>query len=224
MPDPKSLTEPESSDRSVDSQRPLRVGLTGGIASGKTTVSNLFAELGVPIIDSDQIAREVVEPGTAALAKIVATFDAEALDATGRMNRARMRDRVFSDAAARRALEAIVHPAIREATAKLIAEVRAPYLISVVPLLVEKTGAAAFDFVLVVDCSEEQQLERLQARDANTLAQAQRILAAQASRAQRLSVADDVIVNGGSVDQLRARVAELHTKYLAAAKSLVKPP
>jgi dephospho-CoA kinase len=223
MSDIESPTEEQIRASASNGLRPLRVGLTGGIASGKTTVSNLFAELGVPIIDSDQIARDVVEPGTDALAKIVATFGTEALDSTGRMDRAQMRERIFSDPAARATLEAIVHPAIREATAKAIANVRAPYLILVVPLLVEKNGAATFDFVLVVDCSEDQQLERLQARDANTLVQARRILASQASRAQRLSVANDVIVNAGSVDELRTRVAELHAKYLAAAQTRSKP-
>lgn len=191
----------------------LRIGLTGGIASGKSTVADLFAELGVPVIDTDVIAREVVAPGQPALDDIRKRFGEAVLTASGKLDRAKMRKRIFNDESARRDLEAILHPRIGEATRRRSAASGGPYQLIVVPLLV---GSALRDFVarvLVVDCDEETQIARLLTRDAETVAQARRILAAQASREQRLAIADDVIHNDGSRNELRKAVIELDGRY-----------
>jgi dephospho-CoA kinase len=201
---------------------PLKIALTGGIASGKSAVAELFAAEGVPVLDTDQIARDVVEPGTPAFVKIVAEFGTEVLDATGRLDRKRMRELVFADPAKRKRLEAITHPAIREDLARRASEVGGLYQIHVIPLLVESGRADAYDRVLVVDAPEADQLHRLQLRDGATAEGAQRILDAQATREQRLSVADDVIVNTGTLADLRQFVHTLHENYelLAAARAL----
>jgi dephospho-CoA kinase len=200
---------------------PLLIALTGGIASGKSAVAALFAEKGVPVFDTDQIAREVVEPGTPALAQIVAEFGTEVLDANGRLDRKRMRQLVFADDQKRKRLEAITHPAIRAELARRSQEAHGPYQIHVIPLLVESGRADAYDRVLVVDVPEEVQLRRLQARDRTDEESARRILAAQATRAERLSAADDVIVNTGTLEDLRGFVDTLHENYemLAAART-----
>lgn len=194
----------------------FRVGLTGGIASGKTAVSTSFAKLGVPVIDTDQIARDIVEPGTSALQKIVKCFGPEVLDASGHLDRRRMRERVFADPAQRRMLEAITHPAIREELARRSAAAGGPYQVLVIPLLVEG-GSRTVDRVLVVDCPEDVQLARLMERDRMSETQAKRILGAQATRQQRLSAADDVLSNTGSLVDLEQRVEQLHEKYLQLA-------
>ena len=193
--------------------RPLMIGLTGGIASGKSTVADLFARLGVPVFDTDQIARDVVEPGTPTLAKLVAEFGSDILDAEGRLDRPRMRARVFSDPAQRKRLEAITHPAIREELAARSARAGGLYQIHVIPLLIESGRCNDYDRVLVVDVDEEAQLKRLLARDGSSLEQAQQILAAQVSREDRLDAAEDVIVNTGTVDDLRQFVDTLHRNY-----------
>ena len=136
---------------SLDHAASLRIALTGGIASGKTAVADLFAQLGIPVIDTDQIARDVVEPGQPALAQIAQSFGAEVLDASGRLDRARMRERVFSDPAQRKLLESILHPAIREELARRSQAARGPYQIHVIPLLVESGQRGNYDRVLVVD-------------------------------------------------------------------------
>jgi dephospho-CoA kinase len=209
-----------------NSTAPFKIALTGGIASGKSAVAELFAAEGVPVLDTDQIARDVVEPGSPALAKIVAEFGAEVLDATGRLDRKRMRDLVFADPAKRKRLEAITHPAIREELARRADAAGGIYQIHVIPLLVESSRADLYDRVLVVDAPEPDQLRRLQQRDGSTAEAAQRILDAQASREQRLSVADDVIVNTGTLADLRQFVHTLHENYelLAAAKALAQSP
>jgi len=201
------------------SSAPLLVALTGGIASGKTAVADLFADLGVPVLDTDQIAREVVEPGSPVLAQLVGEFGAGVLDPSGRLDRARMRERVFGDPLQRRRLEAITHPAIRAALARRSAEAGGAYQIHVIPLLVEVGRSAHYDRVLVVDCPEEDQLRRLMARDGASERQARSILAAQATRAQRLAIADDVILNAAGLADLREPVRELHEKYLSIAAS-----
>jgi dephospho-CoA kinase len=193
--------------------RPLLIGLTGGIASGKSAVAELFAQLGAPVLDTDQIARDVVEPGTPTLAKLVAEFGSEILDANGRLDRARMRARVFADPAQRKRLEAITHPAIREELAARAQRAEGPYQIHVIPLLVESGRADLYDRVLLVDTTEEAQLQRLLARDGSSLEQARRILAAQASREDRLNAADDVIVNTGTLQDLQQFVQTLHRNY-----------
>jgi dephospho-CoA kinase len=204
----------------VNSQQhrhPFLIALTGGIASGKTAAANFFAQLGVPVLDTDQIARDVVEPGAPALAQIVAEFGPEVLDASGRLDRARMRERVFRNPAERKRLEAITHPAIREALARRSREAGGKYQIHVIPLLVEGGRANAYDRVLVVDCPEEDQLRRLMARDRADKEQARRILAAQATREQRLAAADDVILNTGTLAELQEQVRALHEKYARLA-------
>jgi dephospho-CoA kinase len=191
----------------------FRVALTGGIASGKSAVADLFAALGVPVIDTDVIAREVVEPGQPALAEVVAAFGTEVLDATGRIDRRRMRERIFADPDARRRLEAILHPAIRAEMARQSLAARGPYQVLVIPLLTEGGRRDHVDRVLLVDVPEELQIERLMMRDGVTLEQARASLNAQATRAERLAMADDVVRNSGRVDELREAVAALDAGY-----------
>ena len=197
--------------------QPFRVALTGGIASGKTTVANLFAELGVSLIDTDVIAREVVEPGQPALAEVVAAFGPEVLDADGRLDRRRMRERIFADPGAKRQLEAILHPAIRAEMERQSREAGGAYQVLVIPLLTEGGRRDHVDRVLLVDVPEVLQVERLMWRDGVSREQAQASLNAQATRAERLAMADDIVRNTGRVDDLREKVAELHEKYLALA-------
>jgi len=195
-------------------ERTFRVGLTGGIASGKSTVAKLFEALGVPVIDTDVLAREVVAPSQPALQQIAQRFGQGVLAADGSLNRAALRAIVFADPTARADLEQVMHPAIRALLEQRSAAASGPYQIHVIPLLVETDGKSRVDRVLVVDCSEELQLRRLQVRDGSTLEQARGILAAQATRAARLAAADDVIVNDGDLAALRDRVSALHSRYL----------
>ena len=198
----------------------LRIGLTGGIASGKSTAADLFAARGVPIIDTDKIARDVVEPGQPPLERLVERFGRGILTPDGHLDRPKLREIVFSDPKARADLEALTHPAIGSAVEALAAAAGGPYQILVIPLLVEKGLAGRFDRVLVVDCPEEMQLERLQKRDGSSSEQARAMLNAQASRAARLKAAHDVIHNESDVAALREQVATLHQRYLdLAAKS-----
>ncbi len=196
----------------------LRVGLTGGAASGKSTVAGLFAALGVPIIDPDLLAREVVLPCSEALAAIVQRFGDRVLAADGSLDRRALRQIVFADEAARRELEALTHPAILALTEARSAAARGAYQIIVVPLLTEKGLRSRYDRVLVVDCDPELQQRRLMVRDALDAAAATAMLAAQAGRAQRLSLADDVIHNDGDLQSLAAQVAVLHRQYLELAE------
>ena len=196
----------------------LAVGLTGGIGSGKSTVAELFAERGVPVIDTDVIARELTTPDNEALMAIKDAFGDAVMREDGSLDRAQLRRRVFADSAARRTLEAILHPRIRQAVVQALAGVHAPYALIVVPLLVE-TGAYAeiLDRVLVVDCPEDMQIARVMARNDLTRAEVEAILAAQAGRAVRLAAADDVIDNAGSSEKLRDRVHALHAQYMTQA-------
>ena len=196
-----------------------RIGLTGGIASGKSTVANLFAALGITIVDTDLLAREVVAPGSALLPRITEHFGAQVLQKDGSLDRAALRSRVFANPAERQWLERLTHPAIRELTDKRCESATSDYVIVAIPLLVETAGAERFDRVLVVDCSPEIQLARLQARDGASRAEAERMLAAQASREQRLAVADDVVTNDGDLAALRAQVEKLHRRYLKMASA-----
>lgn len=202
---------------SLDRGRTYRIGLTGGIASGKSAVSALFSALGVPVIDTDEIARAVVAPGTPLLDRIVERFGPGVLGADGALERRALRDIVFADSGARADLEALTHPAIRAEMERRSAAAGGPYQIVAIPLLVESNARSRVDRVLVVDCSEETQLRRLQARDGATRAQAEAILAAQATRAARLAAADDLITNEGDLSALRAQVERLHTRYLGYA-------
>jgi dephospho-CoA kinase len=197
----------------------FRVGLTGGIASGKSTVARLFAALGVPIIDSDELAREVVAPGEPLLKRIADRFGLQVIAADGSLDRRALRDVVFADPNARADLEALTHPAIREAAHRRSAAAGGPYQIHAIPLLVEKNLASTVDRVLVVDSDEPLQIRRLQARDGSPLEQARAILAAQAPREARLAAADDVISNNGDLHALRAQVEKLHARYLQFAEN-----
>jgi dephospho-CoA kinase len=199
----------------------FRVVLTGGIASGKTAVAKEFMALGVPVIDTDQISREVVEPGSKTLDQIVTAFGAIALDSQGHYDRRRIRELVFADPQERKKLNAIIHPAIRAELARQSQIVIGPYQIHAIPLFVEGGAQGGYDRVLVVDCSEQLQLQRVIQRDKVDVAQARQILVAQASREQRLAVASDVIVNDGSLDKLRIHTAQLHQRYLELATAKV---
>jgi len=194
-----------------------RIALTGGIASGKTTVSQLFGALGVPVIDADQVARDVVAPGTALLAQVLEAFGQQLRRPDGSLDRTALRRLVFADSAKRRQLEALLHPAISVRTERLAARAGGPYQIHVIPLLVETNAAWQFDRVLLVDCPEALQLARLQAREGADEQLARAMLGAQAGRAARLAAADDVIVNDGAAAELLPKVAALHQKYQALA-------
>jgi dephospho-CoA kinase len=194
-------------------RRPLRIGLTGGIASGKSTVASLFAERGATVLDTDQIAREVVEPGRPTLGALVNALGGGILDADGRLDRTLLRRRLFADAQDRREIEAILHPAILAELERQARAAPGPYQVFVIPLLVENRLESLVDRVLVVDCPEEHQVRRLMARDGETREDALRILDTQVSREQRLAAADDVIDNGGATADLPAQVALLDAKY-----------
>jgi dephospho-CoA kinase len=201
------------------SAKVFRVGLTGGIASGKSTVAELFRAHRVPIIDADELSRLVVEPGQPPLADLVARFGNAILTADGRLDRPALRNIVFTDPKARADLEALTHPAIGAALEQRSAEAGGPYQILVIPLLVEKNLVRRVDRVLVVDCDEAVQIARLTARDHASHAQAQAILQAQAPRAARLSAAHDVIENDGDLAALNAKVQALHARYLDYASA-----
>ncbi len=192
---------------------PFTVALTGGIASGKTAVSDRFAALGASVVDTDRISREVLEPGSDGLEEVCRAFGQGVLGADGGLDRAAMRERVFSDEAARRKLEAIVHPRVRRRARALVREATGPYVVLVVPLLVETGLFQDADRVLVVDVPEEVQVERLVSRDGGTREQVRAMLDAQATRQQRLSVADDRIDNSGGLDDLDKAVARLDAIY-----------
>ena len=191
----------------------LRIGLTGGIASGKSTVANLFSELGVPIIDTDIIARQVVQPGEPALDKIRECFGNTVIDDSGSLDRPAMRKLIFSDDNIRRQLEDILHPLIGAETRSHSDAASGPYQLIVVPLLVGSPLLQFVDRVLVVDCDEEKQIKRLLARDTESRYQARKILSAQASRDDRLAIADDVISNDQELTEIREQVVLLDQKY-----------
>ena len=194
------------------------IGVTGGIGSGKSTVCDVFARRhGIAVIDADQVAREVVLPGSDGLAAIVRTFGAEVLDGEGRLDRARLRAIVFADPAKRGALEAITHPAIRQRMREHVEAVTSPYCLLGIPLLAEGGKNPLIDRVLVVDCPEAVQLARVKARDNLTDAEVTAIMATQASREARLRIADDVILNDGDPAALAGRVDDLHAMYLSLA-------
>jgi dephospho-CoA kinase len=195
-----------------------RIGLTGGIACGKTTVANQFAALGVPVVDTDLLAREVVAPGSPLLAQVAAHFGAAVLSPDGSLDRRELRTRVFAQPAERLWLEQLTHPAIRALTDERSAAAGGPYVIVAIPLLVETGAASRFDRVLVVDCEPEVQLARLTARDGSTRDEALAMLAAQAPRAARLAIANDIIQNNGDIAHLRDQVEKLHRQYVTAAR------
>ena len=194
------------------------VAITGGIGSGKTTVANQFAALGIEVVDADLIAREVVAPGTPALAAITSHFGPEILTEQGLLDRRALRERIFSDPAAKSWLNALLHPIIRSEMLRQCAAVSSPYCLLVVPLLVENRLTELADRVLVIDVDEATQIERTCHRDGVSREQAQAILASQASRSERLAMADDVLDNqSGTTETIRARILALHETYLAFA-------
>ncbi|MGO8830799.1 MAG: dephospho-CoA kinase [Steroidobacteraceae bacterium] len=195
----------------------LRIGLTGGIASGKSTVARRFMELGIPVIDADESSRVVVAPGQPGLEQVVQRFGPGVLSAEGELDRRALRNLIFADPGKRRDLEAILHPLIRADMERRAAGAVGAYLVMAIPLLVESAARDRVDRILVVDADEASQLARLTARDSISLEQARAILAAQASRESRLKAADDVLVNSGTVAQLRAAVDRLHQRYLRLA-------
>ena len=200
--------------------RPFRIGLTGGLASGKSTVADFFAAHEVPVIDTDVIARQLVQPSEPALDEIRAAFGDDVLDEHRGLDRAFMRKMVFSDSAKREQLESILHPRIRDEAIRQSISADGRYQIIVVPLLVGSPMRQFMDRILVVDCQEDTQLGRLLARDAEDEDQARRMLSAQAGRQDRLAIADDVISNDADLGDTRRQVSELHGKYLTLANAV----
>ncbi|QDX82966.1 dephospho-CoA kinase [Denitratisoma sp. DHT3] len=210
-------------------QAPMRhtfiVGLTGGIGSGKSAAADMFAQLGAAIVDADAVAHDLTGPGGAAMASIREAFGPALVTPAGALDRTAMRQLAFTDPSARARLEAILHPLIAaEGAARMSAAMAhgAPYVIHAVPLLAESGGARQhMSRILVVDCPEDLQVSRVIARNGLAAEEVRRIMAVQASRAQRLAIADDVIVNDGDLERLRRQVAVLHAKYLEAATKAV---
>jgi dephospho-CoA kinase len=195
------------------------VGLTGGIGSGKTTVANMFAARGAAVIDTDQIAHELTRPGGIAIPAIAEQFGPDFIASTGALDRARMRDAVFSNPTAKQRLEAILHPLIKSECERAAQQAQGPYLILVVPLLVESGHwKQRVSRVLVIDCPEQQQIVRVMDRNGLSEAQVRAIMANQATRAQRLAAADDVLTNTGDMAALEPEVDRLHALYCALAQ------
>lgn len=199
------------------------VGLTGGVGSGKSTVADLFVAHGAALVDTDAIAHELTAPAGAAMPALVAAFGPTVVGRNGALDRAVMRRLVFADPAARKKLENILHPMIRQISTERCAQADAPYVILAVPLLVESGGyRERCRRIVVVDCPEVLQIERVMARSALDEAEVQRIMAAQATREARLAVADDVVLNDAGLSELREQVAHLHYKYLQLSSEIAK--
>ena len=201
----------------------LRIGLTGGIGRGKSSVCTIFHELGVPIIDSDEIARDLVKPGSEALQQIAALFGDQVIQQDGSLDRPRMREIVFNDKGKREQLETLLHPLIRQEMQQQINLLDSVYVILAIPLLVEKGWQHQLDRVLVVDCSETLQKERAGKRDGSSIQTIERIIASQIQRDARIVAADDIIDNSGSLKSLRNQVEVLHHRYLALAPTTDHP-
>ena len=198
------------------------IGLTGGVASGKSVVAELFGSLGIVVIDADVAAREAVAHGSDGLAAVVAAFGSDVLTATGELDRAAMRRHVFHDDAARGRLEAIVHPRVRSALRGAAMEAAGPYVLVAIPLLAEGGGRTAYpwlDRILVIDAAPELQFDRLLQRDEVDALLATRMLSVQADRRARLAVADDILVNAGTLEALKPQVAALDAQYRALSAS-----
>jgi len=197
----------------------LVVGLTGGIGSGKSAAADEFARLGAAVVDTDVIAHELTGSGGLAIPGIKKLFGEQAIGPDGAMDRKKMREHVFADPAAKRQLEALLHPLIREESARRIAAARSPYVVHVVPLLIESPDyRRRVDRVVVVDAPEDTQVARVRSRSGLSEDEVRAIMRTQAARAERLAAADDVLDNGGSRDALRTQVAALHQKYLQFAR------
>jgi dephospho-CoA kinase len=196
------------------------VGLTGGIGSGKSAAASEFERLGAVLVDTDAIAHELTRPGGQAISEVERIFGPDVIGPSGAMDRNKMRERVFADPVARKALEALLHPLIREESRARIAAARGPYVIHVVPLLIESADyRSRVDRILVIDSPEELQVERVRARSGLSADEVRAIVASQATRAARLAAADDVIENRGTIDALRKQVAAFHEKYLQYSKA-----
>ncbi len=203
---------------------PYIVGLTGGIGSGKSAAAEIFLELGASVVDTDAIARELTGPAGIAMAPIREAFGAGFVGPDGALDRARMRDAVFADAAAKRRLESILHPLIRSVTDTRTLAATGPYVVQVIPLLVESSKhRERAQRVLVVDCPEETQIARVMARSDLQANQVRAIMAAQVTRKDRLAAADDVIDNQGDLENLRSQVSALHSRYLEFAAATPRP-
>jgi dephospho-CoA kinase len=201
------------------------VGLTGGIGCGKTTVADQFGALGATLVDTDLIAHALTGPGGAAMPALVAAFGPAFAAPDGALDRARMRELVFADPAAKQRLEAILHPQIRAAALAAAAAATGAYVIFVVPLLIESgTWRQQVSRVLAIDCPEEVQIARVMARNGLSEAQVRAIMATQVTRAQRLAAADDVISNEGGIDALRPQIARLHAEYLVFSERMSRLP
>ena len=200
-------------------KRPLHVGLTGGIGSGKTTVSNIFADLGVPVIDADIIARQVVRAGQPAFDKIVSFFGESILGEDGELDRSKMRTLVFNDKQTRKKLESFTHPEIHNEMNRLSEQVSYPYCIISSPLLLESGTAYKLDRILVIDLSESEQIRRASARDQSEPEEIEKIVRSQLDRKDRLEFADDIISNDKDLSSLQKQVDQLHMKYLAMAET-----
>jgi dephospho-CoA kinase len=198
----------------------LVVGLTGGIGSGKSAAADEFAKLGAAVVDTDVIAHELTGSGGLAIPAIKKLFGEQAIGSDGALDRKKMRDLVFADPEAKRKLEALLHPLIREESARRIAAARAPYVVHVVPLLIESPDyRRRVDRVLVIDAPEDTQVARVRSRSGLSEDEVRAIMRTQAPRTERLAAADEVLDNGGSRDALRTQVAALHQKYLQFARS-----
>ncbi len=196
---------------------PLKIGLTGGIASGKTTVSNLFAKFNVPVIDADVIAHALVEPGQPTLELIIQTFGAKIINNDGSLNRVKLRQQIFADSQKRQRLETILHPRIRQTMQEQMAMLRCPYCLLSIPLLLETQMQDMVDRVLVVDCPEQLQRQRLIARNGFSIQEIEQIMKTQANREARLAIANDVIYNGFTLDKLHGQVEAKHRMYCERA-------
>lgn len=203
---------------------PFVIGVTGGIGSGKSTVCAEFSRLGIAVIDADQVARDVVTPGSTGLAEVVAEFGPGVLAPEGILDRAVLRRLVFAEPRRRECLESILHPLIRARTKELVAQVTSPYCVLAIPLLVEKGHYEQLNRVLVVDCPLETQISRVIARDNLTASEAEAIIRTQATREQRLAKADDVINNAADLESIKSQIERLHRVYLSLAKCASTTP
>ena len=210
-------SDTETVSPALRDKQTLVVGLTGGIGSGKTTVANGFSALGVPVIDTDKLARELVEPGQPALDEIISTFGSEAITADGHLDRDYMRQLIFSNSHRKSQLEAILHPRIRQRVRALLADIRSPYCIVVIPLLLETGQTDLVDRILVVDSPEKEQLTRVAARDSLSDNAIKAIINSQVDRDTRLAAADDIIVNDRGMSELTGHIRKLHRHYMDIA-------
>jgi dephospho-CoA kinase len=194
------------------------IGLTGGIGSGKSVAANFFQNEGITVIDADHLAREVIEKETPGFKSIVDYFGSDILDEDGSIDRGKLRREAFDNNEIKKVLESITHPLVRELMAERISAVQSPYSIIVVPLIYETKSMSAYNRILVIDCDTELQLERATSRDNNSNRLIQKIIDSQCSREERLSIANDVIPNNDSLENLKSRSLEMHKFYLGLCK------